>query len=210
MNKLKNKNSIYIDTEGRKMLYLNQKKLIGKGLFGKYFQLSKNKGVKIFGRGFLSKERVINSKQMTNAIKEASLLKISEKSNLSPKFYSVTIAKYKNKFYPAIVMQHINGTNAIELWEKHGSFSIKKGKLSLSPKGQEPAKFAKKVLLKNKINHKDLHYNNIIVTKKNNIKVIDFSPSWVQFTGNKSKLDNIFDCIYFDFLNQNNLELIQD
>lgn len=164
------------------MITLLKRQLKGNGRFGKYFQVSSTRGVKIVGRGFKSKKRLLNSQQVVMASKEATFLKLAEKSKVSPLFHDLTIAKYKGKYYPAIVMEHISGIRAYDYSDevfKVGS----KGKIS--SKGKLAEKYIKSILSKQKIIHGDLHYNNMIVTKQNKVKAIDFSPDWIRFVGKK-------------------------
>jgi len=162
---------------------LLKNQLKGNGQFGKYFQISATQGIKIIGRGFKSKKRLFNSQQIVMTSKEATFLKLAEKSKISPIFHDLTIAKYKGKYFPAIIMEHISGIRAYDYSDevfKVGS----KGKIS--NKGKLVEKYIKSVLFKQKIIHRDLHYNNIIITKQNKIKVIDFSPDWVRFVGKRN------------------------
>lgn len=90
------------------------------GSFGYYLKVGKNVGVKLIGRcrlwnatlrdtAFKSEREVKQSIVWKKAKREAKLLKMAEKSKLSPKFYEVGIYKVGKYFFPGIVMQHFNG-----------------------------------------------------------------------------------------------------
>lgn len=164
-------------------MILLKKQLIGSGIYGKYFKISRNKGIKIIGSGYKKFNKLLKSKRILDAVREATLLKISEKRKVSPKFYNLKVVKFNGKFYPAIEMEHIVGKKAYD-YDSTGSFKInKKGRLS--KKGFFAETYIKKMLLKEKIIHKDLHYNNMIITKNKKIKAIDFSPDWISFKGDR-------------------------
>lgn len=166
-----------------KMISLSKNQFKANGRYGKYFRISLTKGVKILGRGSLSKKNLKEGDQLIFAAKEATFLKIAEKSKLSPKIYDLTIAKYQGKYYPAIVMEHIAGVPAINY--DSGKFKVN-GFGKISVRGSHAHQYAKKALSKSKIIHADLHYNNMIVTKNKSVRAIDFSPEWVRFVGDKS------------------------
>lgn len=181
------------------MKYLNEgfwmliqgrwRKSIGKsfeGSQGCYVKYSKNKGVKIIlndlnGKycNITSEEELMNHPIWWETQKEYEYLNQSYKSSITPKVYLITAIKINNLYYPGIVMQHIQGDPLYiakpmkklkEQVDKYGKIlsynNIKNGIPLLD--------FIKKTLKKFKIQHLDLNSSNILVTKSNKIKVIDF------------------------------------
>lgn len=172
-----------------KLYQLKKRDLKGSGVFGKYFQLSSKLGIKIIGRGMKSKKNLLKSKNIFLAAKEATYLKLAEKSGISPKVHDVVIARYKGKYYPGILMQHIKGKTVYN-YDPTIDFKVTNHGVISSRGTKRPIGFVKSKLKKCKIVHKDAHYNNMIVNKSS-IKVIDFSPEQIRFNGQKDHYDQI-------------------
>lgn len=135
------------------------------GCYGEYYQITKTKGIKIANKSFLNEKKLKASKQYKDFVEEFNFLKFLKKTDLTPKPYELLIFKHKNRFYVGIVMQHFDGP-------------------SLSDKNHDDDKESKIIarlhskLTKHKINHKDLHANNIICHKKK-YRAIDFSADFI-------------------------------
>lgn len=172
-----------------KLYQLRKKDLKGSGVFGKYFQITNKLGIKIIGRGMKSKKNLLKSKKVFLIAKEATYLKLAEKSGISPKVHDVVIARYKGKYYPGILMQHIKGKTAYN-YDPYGEFKVTKAGVISTRGTKRPIGFVKSKLKQCKIIHKDAHYNNMIVNKSS-IKVIDFSPDEIRYKGKKEDYDQI-------------------
>src|SRR5690606_36961917 len=87
-----------------------KKEPLGKGAYGKYFQVSKRKGIKILGRGHNGIESLLqNLDRIGDALYEAYFLKKVADLKISPKWAKPVYVEYRGKFYVGIKMEHING-----------------------------------------------------------------------------------------------------
>lgn len=121
------------------------------GGYGKYYQLTKFKGVKVV-------------KTKSTAIEETCLLKKANLVDFTPKCYGLVEVYFqanKKKKYFGILQEHIEGETDQTGW-------IEKEQLQ------------EKLRQKTGINHFDLHNKNIITTKEGKHYVIDFTPSWAE------------------------------
>ena len=181
------------------MINLLEKQLRGRGRFGKYFRISKTRGVKIVGRGFKSENNVLKSNQILATAQEATFLKIAEQFKITPKVYEVIIAQYKGRFYPAILMEHLIGVPAAQ-FDDSCLFKVN-SQGNISERGVFGATYVKKTLAKAEIIHSDMHYNNMIVSSQNTLKAVDFSPDWVQYTGDQTYFDMICEMLLLKLRN---------
>lgn len=165
----------------------SNKKPISKGVYGRYFKISSRIGIKILGKGYKKFSSVFKKYILNNAHLESMLLKKAELSGISPKFAKAIIVSYQGLFYPGIKMEHINGKT---LFEIDPYFDIKKNYVNKNGKLlKEHSKNSTKVslYLNNKlkkfgIKNRDIHLNNIIISKSGKIKIIDFSPEWISLS----------------------------
>jgi tRNA A-37 threonylcarbamoyl transferase component Bud32 len=144
-----------------------------KGVYGKYFKLSKTKGIKILiSTGFKTRETALESWAFRKAKKEMKLLKKASKSKIVPKCYGVKIVwnEKRSLFEVGIIMQHLGETTLANHIKKYKKYKEKE--TSILDKLQETIK-------KYKIKHNDLHANNVMIFK-NKFFVIDFSPDQVK------------------------------
>lgn len=161
----------------------SKKQPISKGIYGKYFQISKRNGVKILGRGYKKIDSIFKKyKTLADAELESMILKKAERSKISPKRAQAVIVKYKNLYYPAIKMQHIYGKTLYQIdpyLDLNNHYVTKQGRFSAN--GQfKLGKFVRDCLKRVGIINKDLHLNNVIINNQGKVKVIDFSPEWIQ------------------------------
>lgn len=156
------------------------------GSQGIYIQYNHIKGIKIILKDAKGKTLYLRDK---NELKSHSLwlttknefeyLKQAEKSLITPKAYGLTIVKINGCYYPGIIMQHIHGEPLYiaKPMKKLKDQVDKFGKILLtnnSTKGISLISYIKKRLKKYKIQHLDLNSSNILITKSNKFKVIDF------------------------------------
>jgi predicted Ser/Thr protein kinase len=160
-----------------------------KGLFGTYTLVDKDTGVKIFYHLGLTIKELWSNKTLdsvrvpenwNSVLDEAIILKQAQTSNISPKYYGFNIVKVRNKYYPAILMEHIEGKNLVE-WQ-FKQFLVKSGKI-VPVKNQKNIHIyegeiqihIRETLAKVQVSHNDLHYNNVFISKDKTIQVIDFT-----------------------------------
>ena len=161
-------------------------KYIASGKFGSYFRLSKNRGLKMLSKGFMTKEEARKSYFYQQAKKEVVLLQQAEPSGISPRYSELLIAKFQGLYFPAIKMEHVKG-RTLESYNHKVSIeemkvNVKTGKLIkriVSQKRKSAYSFVNSLLLKQKIKHLDIHECNVLVEFNGKIRVIDFSPRWV-------------------------------
>lgn len=165
----------------------SNKKPISKGLYGKYFKLSNKLGVKILGRGFKKIINVFKKYGLNDAYLESLILNKATLSGISPKYSKVVVVSHKGLFYPGIKMEHINGKTLYQIdpyFNIEKNYVNKKGFLLKEnvKKSIKLSLFLKEKLKKAGIKNRDIHLNNIIVSKSGKVKVIDFSPEWITFS----------------------------
>lgn len=171
----------------------SNKKPISKGVYGRYFKISNKIGVKILGRGFKKIRSLLKKIQINDAYLESLILKKAEVSGISPKYSKTVIVSYKGMFYPGIKMEHISGKTLYQIdpyFDLRTNFVNKQGKLlkheSKSRKSIKLSHFLKQKLEKVGMKNKDIHLNNIIISKSGKVKMIDFSPEWISFSSKKT------------------------
>lgn len=156
------------------------------GKIGQYIKLTNKIGVKLVGfNGCISQEKLEKSLNWGKAIDEADWLNIVSKINLSPKCYGVYPVKFKGKFFAGIFMDHINGLSLNDFTKKGTFNSGSKIYLNrqgiVSDRGTLPIiKFLREKLNRIKINHKDIHGENVLIDKKNKVWLIDFSSDYIK------------------------------
>ena len=162
----------------------SNKKPLGKGLYGKYFQVSARKGIKILGRGYKSIDMLFTKyHKVEEAELEALILKKAEKSKISPRGAKPVIVRYKGLFHSAIQMQHINGKTLCQIDPHLGLndyFVTRSGKITRSRQSESLGRFVKRRLMNRGLVNRDLHLNNVIINRQGKVKVIDFSPEWIK------------------------------
>lgn len=104
---------------------------------------------------------------------------------LVPKPHKIVFFKITNKFVAGILMEHIKGKTLSEvmgfdqideLLQKHKAY-VRNGKLhkSSSPRNKTTMEeFVQGMLEMVNLYHDDLHWGNILITPKKEVKVIDF------------------------------------
>lgn len=204
----KSQHKIDFLNKNMQVIQLSEKKVklgkqLGKGVFGKVFVLKnkKNRVIKLIGRGYaqatydkigpailnknIHEQNVISCmKYLTDAFLESYNIYKAEKTKITPKFFNLYLVKIGKKLYPAIEMQHIPGINFLKYFYRNR----KNVKISQDGNIEElPNQFKSQVfdqqLMKRfrmaKLKHNDIHLGNMIVTKRNKVKVIDFSPEFI-------------------------------
>ena len=169
-----------------KIVKINSKKRpLSKGIYGKYFHISQRTGVKVLGRGYKKMESIFKRyKTLADAEVESLILKKAEKSKISPRGAKAVIVQYNGLFYPAIKMQHIHGKTLYQIdpyLDLNNHYVTKKGKhLPNQKSSYKLGKYLRDCLKKVGIINRDLHLNNVIINNQGIVKVIDFSPEWIQ------------------------------
>jgi hypothetical protein len=174
---------------------------IGSGKYGQVFnhKTNSNKVIKILNSGFSLKTLLSiqelplnNYKGKLSTIKCASSIIDSfiesynlykaEKSKITPKIYNFYIVKYKNKYYPAIEMQKIKGESLLEKfnYSKKDIYLNSDGTIELgTANNMIEYSHVVKTFKKLKLKHKDIHLGNILLNKKGQYKIIDFSSMFI-------------------------------
>ncbi len=150
-----------------KTLNLTQAKEHGSGVYGVYYKLNVKQGVKVVGdKGHKTVKKLKSSAVWRHATKETTLLRRCKKLyNLIPKSYGTVPVKIKDRYYPGIVMQHIDGDILFDIMPMAKSNIICD---ALVKKLEDVGIF-----------HDDLHSSNVI-SCNNKYYVIDFSPYHVK------------------------------
>lgn len=135
-----------------------------------YFKY-KDKGFKLF-QSYDTKEEVFASAALREAELEARNLKEARKRfKFVPKCYNVAIVKYKNKYFPAIVMEHIKENTLKKIF-------------SDDPYNDKLINLIDNIgwrLYNSGIEHNDLHADNIIEGENGEYYVIDFDWRYINF-----------------------------
>lgn len=146
-----------------------RKSFRGSGVYSKYYQLSKTKGIKILTGRYKTIEKAKLSIKYVEAHTEVMNLKIAkERYFFVPKCYGVKIVKIKNTYSVGILMEHLGK----ETLEEYSSFHP-----------IDPERIVRKLesaLKKAKIYHTDLHELNIMYHKCA-WYAIDFGVNGVSF-----------------------------
>jgi len=141
---------------------------LGWGCYGKYYQISNTKGIKILCSKYSTYEEALESDTLIEAKEEAILLKRARcRYDYIPKCYGVKIVTIRDKFRIGIVMQHLAGPLAGDFCD-YDEYDHVRASLT-------------KTLRDRGITHSDLHGNNVI-RYKDNWWVIDFTPSCIKLT----------------------------
>jgi predicted Ser/Thr protein kinase len=165
---------------------IKKKQSDANGKVGQYIRLTKKIGVKLVGfNGCISQEKLEKSLNWLKAVEEANWLKLVNSINLSPKCYGVHPVKFKGKFFAGVFMDHIDGGSLNDFTENGvfnmGSKVYLNSKGFISKKGKLPIiKFLKDKLDSIKVNHKDIHGENVLIDKNNKVWLIDFSPDYIK------------------------------
>jgi hypothetical protein len=91
---------------------------LGNGSYGRYFLLNKRTGLKMFkSQAFSSADRAIDSQAFCGAAFEFAVCVRARMrlGNVAPSPRYLAIAKWKDRFYPAIVMEHKPGQTLFSL-----------------------------------------------------------------------------------------------
>jgi tRNA A-37 threonylcarbamoyl transferase component Bud32 len=140
------------------------------GSYGDYYRISPRMGVKFLRRGrkHHDKEKFLQSFRYLELVKEAEILKkASALSNLVPKYYGVIVFQHNEMWYAGLVQEHISGRNLADV-EEDTDDAIDEVIERLEGKG---------------IYYTDHNPGNFIRRQGGHIRVIDFSPEWVNFDG---------------------------
>lgn len=134
-----------------------------KGVFGHYYRIEKNIGIKIikYYKDEIGNFAYSYPELLKVAKLEAKYLKLAETINLGPKFYGLKKFEINGKLYPAIIMEHIIGKHYVK--RINDSFSV----------------MLIKKLESIGLRHGDIHSKNIIFKSNGNFKVIDFGPNGI-------------------------------
>lgn len=140
------------------------------GSFSSYFKYNKTQGIKVLiSPGHPSIKSLRKSNIWRAATRENTLLKKAKKLyQFIPISYGVVPIRIGKKYYPGIVMQHINGKLLCK--DEMTTGTNLKTKITL-----------RKMLYKLGIIHNDLHGANIILcSDTNKYYVLDFDPEFIQ------------------------------
>lgn len=143
----------------------------GDGAFSTYFNLNGTLGAKVmYCRGFTSIKRLRKSRIWRVTTAENTLLRKSRKRySLIPHTYGVQPVKISNRYFPAIIMEHIEGKVLWKYTKSEKEYSRIRHHLERKLEQQG-------------IFHSDLHEGNIIVQKDGDsiiYYIIDFTPECV-------------------------------
>lgn len=177
------------------------KKPLGKGLYGRYFRFSKNSGIKVIGRGYSRLEKL--AEQMTlieDAKFETMLLKKVSSLKISPRWANFIIVSYKGRYYAGIKMQHIHGDTLYNLnpyLEPYQYFVDRLGRIVEKHLSSFTLRqyVSKRFSLKG-VKNTDLHLNNILMTPKGFIKIVDFSRDRIKYKLNRIEKKRLSDFLY--------------
>jgi hypothetical protein len=157
-----------------------------KGRYGSYIQLSKKQGLKILGNGYNSIFDLRQSSLWKQALMETDYYIKAKSSGLTPKNVKLIMVHFKDKYFPGIQMNHIEGETLTDFnnWK---NCKLIKGKLIKSETNKKQTLSVKNIkdylylrlLIKSSLKHGDLHTSNIIVSKGGKLNVIDFSPDHI-------------------------------
>lgn len=146
-----------------------KKSFRGCGVFSKYYQLSRRRGIKILRGRYKTIERAKLSMRYVEAHSEVMNLKIAkDRYFFVPKCYGVKIVKIKNTYSVGILMEHLGK----ETLEEYSSFHP-----------IDPNRIVRKLysdLKKVKITHDDLHNLNVMYHKYG-WYAIDFGKNGIRF-----------------------------
>ena len=126
------------------------------GISGMYVYAGFGIGVKIYYNGWAkTPKKATQNDQWWVAVQAYKAMKLAEKTKIVPKAYGVCVVRVGKAYYPALVMQHINGYHPDWISYSHNETIKRKFKLA-------------------NIKYDDLHNQNIIVDADDNVFVIDF------------------------------------
>lgn len=135
---------------------------VPQGAFGKYFQVTPTRGVKVLRGSFRNLESAYNSHIFDMAREESEILKVAQNSGVVPKCYGVRIVRRGNRYYVGILMQHLGNKRLSDM------------KVSVDKESQIYDDL-NDALEDAGIGHNDLHAGNIMYYK-GKYYAIDFSP----------------------------------
>lgn len=169
-----------------------------RGCYGLYKKISPTRGLKIFFKYGISVKNLLEDcmslpDYWVDVLEEATLLKIAQGSNISPKLYSIKIIVYKKKMYPAIEMQHFEGHNLKSNWD---NYKVEKNRIIKTQTGDygfpnRIEKYVDQKLRAQGVTHEDIHPKNLIILKDQTIKVIDFSTELIYFSRSNRRYQHI-------------------
>lgn len=146
------------------------------GAYSYYIKISSKLGIKILNRNqYICKtEKALKKSGLwKTAMREFNLLQELSQTGLTPNSYEVVVCKdlKTGNLYPGILMEHITG-RGLSFWY----FKNKERKYLFRGQKYLAWNLQKKIhqfLLKKKVNHRDLHFGNILVNKDGVVRVID-------------------------------------
>lgn len=151
----------------------------GSGSYGVYYKMNARKGIKILRqrdtRDYIWKDY---EDLLAKAMREFKCLNIAKQTGIVPKAYEVVKVVYKNTFKVGIIMQHIEGTTLKNAPRNfHNWFEKQYGK-----DYWDASSLLHSRLRNVRLDHDDLHSENIMVKKtKNGFKLyaIDMDPDFI-------------------------------
>jgi len=163
---------------------LTKLKAFASGAYSKYHRLRKKLGIKVLRHyaKLLTIAKLKKSLVWKAALMEAQdMRRARRRAHLSPKCYGVVPIKKGTKWYPGILVEHIDGIRLQDLKRK----SLKKSEQKKWFPKSKIERYLFSMLEIAGIECLDFHNQNIIVSIKNraivSIKIVDFSPDTVYF-----------------------------
>lgn len=146
------------------------------GAYSYYIKISPKLGIKILNRNkYICKtERALKKSGLwKTAMREFNLLGELSGTGLTPQAHEIVICQdlQTGNLYPGILMEHITGKGLSFWYHKN-----KEKKYLFRGQKYLAWNLQKKIhqfLLKKKVNHRDLHFGNILVNKFGIVRVID-------------------------------------
>lgn len=125
-------------------------------------------------------------KFITDILKETMMLKLAQSSNVTPKRPKIQIFKKNNKFIIGIVMEHIEGRTFNSKYPLPNEYTpdeyqcTKDGTILSKRKYHEDMPYCDEYfsnkLKKYNVEYQDYNAWNVLITKDDKIKLVDFSP----------------------------------
>lgn len=159
------------------------------GGYAKYYQIDKKIGVKVYHcKGYQTVDKLFNSRKWVDALTEYVYYQEAQlNTKMSPQNVSIVIVKKNKRYYPGIMMEHIDGI-AYEDYRRWGMklFVTKEGLVTPQKEenSQELRMYVKKTLENQaKIKYMDKNFQNYIIESSGKIRVIDFTPALCRMEG---------------------------
>ncbi len=145
--------------------------LSGSGGYGRYYQLTAEKGLKILHGRFDSKSEAWESDTYLKAFDEKRYLNLltAKGSKFTPKCYGIVVFKMGNCYRVAIILQHLGNCVIKDLTDK---------KVISHSRCNRIEDFIRNKIQKFGMRHGDIHRSNIMFFQKK-FWLIDFTPSYI-------------------------------